>query len=271
MPFISSETAYELELGHAMRSFYYAQAYGQLIPEARVETTRIGKGVMVYAGPGSPINRAIAFGFSGEDPDPLIDQAEQFFQRHNEPPSFDVCPLADRAFVKALNGRGYRLEKFFSIMACSLPYEIDPIPYPAAIEVQRVSPEQADLGLYTTAQGYEETDLPAKQELEMVAPNFHSRNAECYLAWIGGQPAGGGAMYAYQGVVELGGDSTRPAYRRRGVQTALLLQRLEEAQEAGNELAMAMTKAGSDSQRNMERVGFRLAYTKAVLVRREMN
>jgi len=268
MPFISPETAYELELGHAMRSYYYACAYGLLRPGAQVETARIGKGVLVYVGPGFPNNRAMGFGFSGADPEAEIDQVEQFFQRHNEPPSFDVCPLAERAFIKAINQRGYRLEKFFSIMACSLPYEVDPVPFPAGITVERVSPEQGDLWIYTTAQGYEETDLPAQQEIEMVTPNFHSQNAECYLAWTDGQPAGGGGMYTYQGIVELGGASTRPAYRRRGVQTALLLQRLQDAQEAGSELAMAMTSAGSDSQRNMERVGFRLAYTKAVLVRR---
>ncbi|HUV89752.1 MAG TPA: hypothetical protein VMY80_08870 [Anaerolineae bacterium] len=37
------------------------------------------------------------------------------------------------------------------------------------------------------------------------------------------------------------------------------------AREQGCDLALVLTSPGSDSQRNVERAGFRLAYTKAVL------
>ena len=67
-------------------------------------------------------------------------------------------------------------------------------------------------------------------------------------------------------MAEFGGASTRPEYRRRGVQTALLHVRLAAARERGCDLAAVMTVAGNDSQRNIERAGFRLAYTKAVVV-----
>ena len=59
---------------------------------------------------------------------------------------------------------------------------------------------------------------------------------------------------------------TRPAFRRRGVQTALLQAQLVAAREQGCDLALTITAPGSDSQRNMERAGFRLAYTKAILM-----
>jgi len=41
---------------------------------------------------------------------------------------------------------------------------------------------------------------------------------------------------------------------------------LAAAREQGCDLALTITSPGSDSQRNMERMGFRLAYTKAILV-----
>jgi len=41
---------------------------------------------------------------------------------------------------------------------------------------------------------------------------------------------------------------------------------LATAQEQGCDLALTITSPGSDSQRNMERSGFRLAYTEAILV-----
>ena len=58
-----------------------------------------------------------------------------------------------------------------------------------------------------------------------------------------------------------------PEFRRRGVQSGLIAQRLHEAALAGCEYAVVSTNPGSGSQRNMERRGFRLAYTKVVMVR----
>jgi hypothetical protein len=51
------------------------------------------------------------------------------------------------------------------------------------------------------------------------------------------------------------------------VQMALLQARLAAARKAGCDLAVSMTGPGSDSQRNIERAGFRLAYTKASMVK----
>jgi hypothetical protein len=50
--------------------------------------------------------------------------------------------------------------------------------------------------------------------------------------------------------------------RRHGLQAALLEARLRYAFERGSLLAMMVTEAGSQSQRNAERQGFRIAYTR---------
>lgn len=62
------------------------------------------------------------------------------------------------------------------------------------------------------------------------------------------------------------GDATLPEWRGRGVQTALLKARLERALHAGCDLAAAGASPGSGSQRNMERLGFRVAYTQVMMV-----
>jgi hypothetical protein len=46
------------------------------------------------------------------------------------------------------------------------------------------------------------------------------------------------------------------------VQKALLLVRLAVAAENGCDLAMVATQPGSGSQRNVERLGFRVVYTR---------
>ena len=51
------------------------------------------------------------------------------------------------------------------------------------------------------------------------------------------------------------------------MQTALINRRLWEAASAGCEFAVVSTMPGGGSQRNMERRGFQVAYTKIVMVR----
>jgi hypothetical protein len=43
--------------------------------------------------------------------------------------------------------------------------------------------------------------------------------------------------------------------------------RLEDARAAGSDLAMSMTLPGSGSQRNLERQGFRVIYTRTKFLR----
>ena len=56
-------------------------------------------------------------------------------------------------------------------------------------------------------------------------------------------------------------------FRGRGVQTALLEGRLAAAEAAVCDLAVVMTTPGTPSQRNVERAGFRTAYTFARMVK----
>ena len=58
--------------------------------------------------------------------------------------------------------------------------------------------------------------------------------------------------------------STLPAFRRRGVQGALIAARIADARAAGCEAVCSQAEFGSASQRNLERAGLSVAYTKAV-------
>jgi hypothetical protein len=58
------------------------------------------------------------------------------------------------------------------------------------------------------------------------------------------------------------GAATIPGARNRGAQRALLDARMRHAFHAGCDLAMMCAAPGSASQRNAERLGFRIAYTR---------
>ena len=68
--------------------------------------------------------------------------------------------------------------------------------------------------------------------------------------------------------MSLFGASVRPAFRRRGIQQALIAARLDRARSLGAELASVTSHPGIPTERNAARFGFQLAYVRAVLVKR---
>jgi len=68
-------------------------------------------------------------------------------------------------------------------------------------------------------------------------------------------------------LADLGGMTTRPAWRRQGVQAACLAHRLRVARRAGCDLAVTSADPGGESARNIERAGFRCLYTSVGLRR----
>ena len=88
-----------------------------------------------------------------------------------------------------------------------------------------------------------------------------------YVARIDGHVAGAASLRIDGDIAQLAGAATLPAFRRRGVQTALLRHRLLEARDAGCTLAVVTTQPGSTSQANVQRRGFAVLYTRAILVR----
>jgi GNAT superfamily N-acetyltransferase len=78
-------------------------------------------------------------------------------------------------------------------------------------------------------------------------------------------------MSIHQSVASFGGAGTLPEFRNRGVQRALLLARIAQAAREGCDLAMVATAPGSGSQRNVERQGFRVVYTRTKFLREWSN
>jgi GNAT superfamily N-acetyltransferase len=86
--------------------------------------------------------------------------------------------------------------------------------------------------------------------------------AKTFLAELQGNPIATGALTIHGDVALLAGASTIPAARRQGAQLALLEERLRYAATQGCTVAMMVALPGSGSQRNAERHGFRIAYTR---------
>jgi hypothetical protein len=265
MTFVDATLATRLEDTQAWRAVYYAQASLAHTHASDGALITVAGAPVIYAGAGGLVNRAIGLGMHGPVAADDLDAVEAFYNERHADTVIDLCPLADSSLLALIQARGYHLRNWMSMLFLPLPST--PIAFNPALHVTRATPDQADLWLATSARGFDESEQVATATLRVLTPNFYAANAHCYFAWLGDVPIGTGGMYPYQGVVELGGASTVVAHRRQGAQTALIQQRLSDAHALGCDLAVVLTSPGSTSQRNLQRRGFQLAYTRAIGVR----
>jgi hypothetical protein len=265
MTFVDRSLATRLEDAQAWRAVFYAQASQEQTRAVDGALLTIGGAPVIYGGAGLPVNRAIGLGMrelvSADD----LDAVEAFYNERSADTMIDLCPLADPFLLTLLQGRGYYVRNWMSMLFLPLPTALTM--RNSDLRVTRALPEQADLWLATSVRGFDESDDVASGTLRILTPNFYAKNARCYFAWQDETPIATGAMYVHDDVVELGGASTLVAHRKQGAQGALIQQRLDDAHALGCDLAVVLTEPGSTSQRNMQRRGFQLAYTRAICVR----
>jgi hypothetical protein len=130
----------------------------------------------------------------------------------------------------------------------------------AALTVRQAKADETVLYGKIAAQGWSE-----HPELMPYIDGFARlslASATCFFAERDGEPIATAALFMHEGTALLAGASTIPGGRRLGAQNALLNARLETAASSGCDLAMMVAAPGSASQRNAERQGFRIAYTR---------
>lgn len=121
---------------------------------------------------------------------------------------------------------------------------------------------EEELWAQTAAKGWSELTEFADMILELSRVSAKRAGGLSFLAEVDGRPIATGAMFIHGGVALLAGASTIPEGRKQGAQLALLESRLRYAAEKGCGIAMMCALPGSSSQRNAERQGFRIAYTR---------
>jgi ribosomal protein S18 acetylase RimI-like enzyme len=145
---------------------------------------------------------------------------------------------------------------------------------PGEIVVTECRSDEAALWLDVVVSGFAQPDAVAAQAagqeypreaIERVYEDFAAiAGFRRYLARVDGVVAGGASMREFDGIAQLCGAATLPAFRRRGVQTALLQVRLRDGARRGCNLAVVTTAPGSKSQQNAQRRGFALLYARAL-------
>jgi GNAT superfamily N-acetyltransferase len=252
----------DLGLARRIEGAHAAQSLGCAPSDAAA--LEIGGGGAVFAGVDSPLTQAAGLGLNGPVSDTELDEVEGFFRSRGARTVIEVCPLADPGFIEMLGERGYRVSQFDNVLARSLAgAEIVITP-----RVRRATPDESDLWAHTVGRGFfERTELTA-EEMDVGRWVFGMAGAMCYLASAdGGTPAGGAALAIREGLAMLFADGVARPYRRQRLHQELIVARLNEALAQGCDFAAAATAPASASQRNFERLGFQVVYTRVTLSR----
>jgi hypothetical protein len=224
----------------------------------------IAGGCAIFVGAGSPLTQVVGLGLNGPVSEGDVDRLESFFISREAKISVDFCPLADPGLLEIFGRRGYRPTEFNNMLVKRIAGgEIVWAP-----RVRRALAGEDDLWSHTVGRGFFDQPDLTTAEMEVGRAIFAMPGALCYLAVSeSGELAGGGALAVRDGLATLFADSTIGAFRRHGFHRELIVARLNEAIALGCDMAMASTLPGSTSQRNYERMGFEVAYTKVTLAK----
>lgn len=268
-PFLDVAFARRIEAFNAADFAAYALAARDagVFPDA--VTMPVAGGIAVYVGQAGTINCALGLGMTGPVGGGDIDAIVEFFESRGCIPSVDVCPMADPFLLVCLASRGFQPIAFENVLVRPLSAE-DTFPKPAPdVTVRRCTDEDsARVWGDVTALSFTAPRRPTAEERRLADGLVGRRGAVLLLGEVDGQAAGTGQLTMADGIAMLNADGTLPEFRRRGVQQALQAERLRIAAEAGCTLATIEAAPGSASQRNMERIGFRVAYTRVSFEKR---
>jgi len=248
-------------------------------PELRSVVIPVGGGVAVFVGPGSPTNKMIGVGFDGPPDERELDRVERVFADRGAPLQAEVSTLADPAWHACLARRGYEPRGFENLLGYPLASDAGPAPEPAlpdGYSIERATTENLPTLTDVMVEGFGAPDMggvggdaiPPADELRrwftltMAVPGF-----EGVLVRADGIIVAGGILRLDGGVAQFCGAATRPEFRRRGLQSALLRWRLAHAHAKGCDVAVVTTQPASKSQQNAQRAGFQLLSARQLLVK----
>lgn len=268
MQFVDRALARRLESAEEMPQVYHADWCIKNQPTVGAAVEKIAGGHMIFAGLGSPIGRAVGMGFAAPVSVAEMDQLEAFYFSRHAPSQVDYCPLSDPSLLEIARQRGYGIAELNNVLARKLDPS-EKFPAPSGFTIRPGRPEQAmQFASIVRRSFFPDGGEPAGFD-EMIAPTFAFPGNITFVAEVDGQPvaAGAGLVISEHRIVALFGAGTLTPYRGRGIQTAILQTRLQIAAEAGCEYAVIVAQGGTTSMRNAERLGFRVAYSKATLIK----
>ena len=256
MIFADLELAKRLERAEGFACVQFAAARKKVFPEGNSEWMRCAGADVVFDGVDAPTTQTFGLGLFEDLTEAALDEIERFFSGRGSAAMHEVSPLVGVTTLELLCRRGYRPIEISNVLFRT-------VESPASIgrddiRVRVIGADEAEVWAAVSARGWTHEHPELKEFVEQMGVLMVAREqSPCFLAEMNGVAGAAGGLSLHEGTALFAGAATVPEMRRRGLQGAL-----RYAHQQGCDLAMMVAEAGSESQRNAERQGFRVAYTR---------
>ncbi|MDI1432711.1 MULTISPECIES: GNAT family N-acetyltransferase [Polyangium] len=243
------------------------QGFASIAPES----IRVAGGIACFAGPGSWCNVVVGIGLAGPVSAEELDRIEAFYAGRGVPIRMELSPYVDAGLLAMLTARRFVLTRFENLLARDLSADEDSLAgaaLPEGIVVRKVAPGEEDRFVDVSSSGFRPEGEPMSEADRQVSlAMVKEPRSISVMAWAGDEAVGAGSAEVRGEVAALFGTSVLPAWRKRGIQQALIRARLAEARARGATVATIGSMPGEPTERNVQRVGFRVVCTRVHLER----
>ena len=261
--FSGLELSRRLERAEAHGNAKFVEARARVYPHCGAQWIEVAGTSAMFDGAASPITQTFGLGLFETCTSAALEKIESFFKERGAPVYHEISPLAGLELAALLHERGYQPVEFTSVMYRPIRASIDfARTRNENIRVRSITAREGELWAQTTVKGWSHLPELSGYLSELGPIRAQLEDSASFLAELHGQAIAAGALSLCGGVALLAGACTIPEARKQGAQLALLDHRLRYAAEQGCDLAMMCAQPGSASQRNAERQGFRIAYTR---------
>jgi len=266
MIYVDKSLSQKLERTEARANADFVETRARLDPASEAAWIDVAGVYAMFDGAESPCTQTFGLGLFDPITDAHLDALESFFIERGAPVFHEVSPMADSSLLPLLNSRGYQPIELSSVMYRELQLGISPLggpPPKTNITTRVVDPSEAELWAAISAAGWS-TEMEGLGEFMLAFGRISARceGAFPFLAELDGKPISTGMLFIDDDVCVLAGASTIPEGRNQGAQNALLNDRLAFATARGCKLAIMGAAPGSQSQKNGQKNGFGIAYTR---------
>jgi GNAT superfamily N-acetyltransferase len=249
------------------------------------ESRRLAGGLLTRGEPGTWINTTSGLGMNTAVQSADIEELIRWFEEKHIEPRAEICPFAHPSTWAELGKQGFIIRAFENVFVADLVNgAVREPPQPlgegiALFQVDRYDGSQVRAYAEAICAGFTHPNPPPRADIDLWMRVVREDNLLAFGAISQGQIVGGGCaeiarLPLRKGASEIShtmailfGLSVLPEWRKRGIQQALIAERLKLARHHGAQFATISAQPGVATERNARRLGFEVAYTKAIVVR----
>lgn len=254
----------KLELTEANANINFVNSRAKMQPDCGAEWIKINGTHALFDGIESPLTQTFGLGLFEEVTHENLALIEDFFQQHKAPVFHEISPMASPSHMIILPERGYKPIELTSVLYKVLPADNSTDqPIHSNITTRILNKGEENVWARVSANGWgTEMEGLSTFMYDFASIIVNSADAHPFFGEINHKIISTGMLSIYKDTALLAGASTIPEGRNKGAQHALLNARLRYATSQGCTLAMMCASPGSQSQKNAEKNGFRIAYTR---------